>query len=650
MASLNPQTLINENLSYFSLNGGGTSGQLANPSFMSSVSALETIGVDAGFTMKFENGFGENTIIQNEGGIILDNGPIKLSVQNDVAVRGVLRVENTAGTQGLTISSGTVNTVIAAKDGLPTITLQNVDNSIVISNDLRVGGSISLGNTTDSTTLTADYLSFGGSAGQIGGILQNGTNIYVGSGTNLVGTGMKFDAQGNATLPGDITSSRSSTNHGGNLIATADNITASLTAKGSTIAPTGNGFLLSSINNVDPNVETLNAVQLSAINGTATSEITSLNGRLDVQATNKSVQVQATNGNVNLKTTTAGDINIQSADEFFLQTVNTANITSGSSFTVTTTTGNIVLDAANQFLADSTVLTNVTSSDTVQVNAPHVNILSGDLNLSSVGSIDLSGTTNITGATTVTGNINLNAGSGTLQLTAPTTNVNGNLAVTGSITGTIVPNNPINLANSPNRLVVYCDSGNASLIRVTDAPGTSGTPAKRLLLWTGANAYVHSDGDTGRILILNGADQVNFQTPLLTQNGNALIGAVVNTAIYSGTALLSNNSQWYFNCRNPAASYNLSPAPVGNTPLPGGLYSVQSTAFSYQNETRSIGGTLSYTGGANGNAAGFFLTPSTRSYTDDYQWLEGTADGLFRFNFKTGGGFVGFSVVIVRLC
>lgn len=649
MASLNPQTLINENLSYFSQNGGGTSGQLANPSFMSSVSAVETIGIDAGFSMRFENGLGENSIIQNDAGIILENGPVNLKVQNEVAVRGVLRVENTAGNQGLTISSGAVNTVIAAKDGLPTITLQNVDNSIAISNDLRVGGSISLGNTSDSTTITTDYLSFG-SSGQIGGILQNGTNIYVGAGTNLVGSGMKFDAQGNATLPGDITSSRSSTNHGGNLIAKADNITASLTAKGSTIAPTGNGFLLSSINNVDPNVETLNAVQLSAINGSATSEITSLNGRLDVQATNKSVQVQATNGNVNLKTTTAGDINIQSADEFFLQTVNTANITTGSSFTVATTTGNIVLDAANQVFVDSNVLTNVTSSDTVQLSAPHINVASTDLNLISTGSIDLSGPTNITGATTVTGNINLNAGSGTLQLTAPTTNVNGDLAVTGAITGTIRPSNPINLINSPNRLVISCDSGNASAIRIADASGTSGTPAKRLVLWTGANSYVHSDGPDGKILILSGIDQVNFQTPLLTQNGNALIGAVVNTPIYSGTSLLSNNSYWKFNCRNPAASYNLSPSPVGNTPLPGGLYSIQSSAFSYQNETRSCGGVLSYTGGSNGIAAGWTFTPSTRSYTDDFQWLEGTSDGGFQFNFRTGGGFVGFSVVIVRMC
>lgn len=650
MASLNPQTLINENLSYFSQNGGGTSGQLANPSFMSSVSAVETIGIDAGFSMKFENGLGENSIIQNDSGIILDNGPVNLKVQNEVAVRGVLRVENTAGNQGLTISSGTLNTVIAAKDGLPTITLQNVDNSIAISNDLRVGGNISLGNTTDSTTLTTDYLSFG-SSGQIGGILQNGTNIYVGAGTNLVGSGMKFDAQGNATLPGDITSSRSSTNHGGNLIAKADNITASLTAKGSTIAPTGKGFLLSSINNVDPNVETLNAVQLSAINGSATSEITSLNGRLDIQATNKSVQTQATNGNINLKTTTAGDINIQSADEFFLQTVNTSNITSGASFTVTTTTGNVVLDAANQVLVDSNVLTNVTSSDTVQVNAPHVNILSGDLNLTSVGSIDLSGPTNITGTTTVTGNINLNAGSGTLQLTAPTTNVNGDLAVTGAITGTIRPSNPINLINSPNRLVISCDSGNASVIRLADASGTSGTPAKRLAVFTGASSYVHSDGDTGRILILSGADQVNFQTPLLTQNGNALIGAVVNTPIYSGSATLQGGQYWQFNCRNPSLSNAyLNPRPTSTTPLPGGLYFVSSTSFSYQNETRSVGAILSFTGGANGTAAGFFITASPRSYVDDWSYIEGQANGTFNFVFHTGGGAVAFAITITRAC
>lgn len=649
MASLNPQTLINENLSYFSQNGGGTSGQLANPSFMSSVSAVETIGIDAGFSMRFENGLGENSIIQNDAGIILENGPVNLKVQNEVAVRGVLRVENTAGNQGLTISSGAVNTVIAAKDGLPTITLQNVDNSIAISNDLRVGGSISLGNTTDSTTITTDYLSFG-SSGQIGGILQNGTNIYVGAGTNLVGSGMKFDAQGNATLPGDITSSRSSTNHGGNLIAKADNITASLTAKGSTIAPTGNGFLLSSINNVDPNVETLNAVQLSAINGSATSEITSLNGRLDIQATNKSVQAQATNGNVNLKTTTAGDIVLTSADEFFLQTVNTANITTGSSFTVATTTGNIVLDAANQFLADSNVLTNVTSSDTVQVNAPHVNILSGDLNLTSTGSIDLSGPTNITGATTVTGNINLNAGSGTLQLTAPTTNVNGNLNVTGTILGTITPANPLNLYNGPNRLLLYCDSGNISQIRIAEAPGTSGTPAKRLIVWTGANSYVHSDGPDGKILILSGMDSVNFQTPVVTQNGSPFIGGVVNTVVYSGSALLYQNQYWKFTCRNPALSRSLSPTPTSTTPIPSGIYSIQSSAFSYQNETRSCGGILSFSGGSNGTCAGWTFSPSTRSVVDDFQWLEGTSDGGFQFNFRTGGGGVAFTVIITRLC
>jgi len=650
MASLNPQTLINDNLSYFSLNGGGTSGQLANPSIITSVSAVETLGVDTGFTMKFESSFGENSIIQNGAGIILDNGPVKLSVQNDVKVNGVLKVENTAGTQGLSITSGTINTVIAAKDGLPTITLQNVDNSIAISNDLRVGGSISLGNVTDATTITADYLSFSGSSGQIGGILQNGTNIYVGAGTNLVGSGMKFDTQGNATLPGDITSSRSSTNHGGNLIAKADNITASLTAKGSTIAPTGNGFLLSSINNVDPNVETLNAIQLSAINGTATSEITSLNGRLDIQATNKSVQAQATNGNVNLKTTTAGDIVLTSADEFFLQTVSTANITTGNTFSVTTNSGNIVLDAANQSFIDSNVLTNITSSDTVQLSAPHVNISSADLNLTSVGSIDLSGTTNITGTTNVTGNINLNAGSGTLQLTAPTTNVNGNLAVTGAITGQITPSNPFRIVNSPNRLALFCDSADSSSIRINDNPGTSGTPAKRLALFTGTSAYVHSDGATGRTLILSGADQINFQTPLLTQNGSALIGTVVNTPLYSGSATLFNNQFWKYTCRNPSLSQGVAVAPTQTTPIPAGIYSIQSSSFSYQNETRSCGGILSFTGGTSGTAAGWTFSSSSRSYVDDFQWLEGTSDGGFQFNFRTGGGGVTFTIVIVRIC
>jgi hypothetical protein len=242
-------------------------------------------------------------------------------------------------------------------------------------------------------------------------------------------------------------------------------------------------------------------------------------------------------------------------------------------------------------------------------------------------------------------------GSGTLQLTAPTTNVNGNLNVTGNILGTITPANPLNLYNSPNRLLLYCDSGNISQIRIAEAQGTSGTPAKRLIVWTGANSYVHSDGPDGKILILSGMDSINLQTPLLTQNGNALIGGVVNTPIYSGSAILQGNQYWQFNCRNPSLSNAyLTPKPTSTTPLPGGLYFVSSTSFSYQNETRSVGALLSFTGGANGTCAGFFINSSPRSVVDDWSYIEGRIDGSFYFVFHTGGGQVAFNVTITRAC
>jgi hypothetical protein len=637
MASLNPQTLINEDLSYFG-NGQSTGGELSNPSFMKSATATENLSLESDFVMAYDNGVTQNTITQSATGVKLEKGTTKLTVGDDVKVNGVLKVENAAGTQGLTITSGTINTVISALDGLPTITLQNVDNSVAINNDLRIAGSISMGSSVDSTTVTSDFLAFNGASGQIGGILQNGTNIYVGAGTNLVGTGMKFDAQGNATLPGDITSIRSSPNHGGNLIAVANDITTTLTSKGTSLAPTGNGFLLSSINNVTPATETLNTVQMSGINGSATSEITTVNGRFDLQCTNKTLQAQATNGNLNIKTVTAGDVVVTSADEIYLQSTNQTNVTS-SAFLVTTT-GNAVLDG-RQVLLDSNVLTNISSDTLIQGQAPTINLISADLNLSAGA-----GTVDITGATTnVTGNINLNAGAGTLQLTAPTTNVTGNLAVTGNITGTIALTNPVRVPNSPNTLILSCGSANESQIRVNGL-----TQAERLLIRTGNDSYVHSDGPSGRILILSGADQINFQTPNLTQNGSALIGAVVNTVIYTGSATLFNQGSWVFNCRNPSTSTGLSPAPTQTTPLTGGLYFVSSTSFSFQNETRSVGAILSYTGGPLGGAAGFFFGASPRSSTNDYQYIDGSIDGKFRFSFNTGGGGVTFGVTITKAC
>lgn len=637
MASLNPQTLVNADLSYFG-DGQSTGGQLSNPSFMKSATATENLSLESDFVMAYDNGVTQNTITQSATGIKLEKGTTKLTVGDDVKVNGVLKVENTAGTQGLTITSGTINTVISALDGLPTITLQNVDNSVAINNDLRIAGSISMGSSVDATTVTSDFLAFNGASGQIGGILQNGTNIYVGAGTNLVGTGMKFDAQGNATLPGDITTTRSSPNHGGNLIAVANDITTTLTSKGTSLAPTGSGFLLSSINNIAPATETLNTVQMSGINGSATSEITTVNGRFDLQSTNKTLQAQATNGNLNIKTVTAGDVVVTSADEIYLESTNQTNVTS-SAFLVTTT-GNAVLDG-NQVLLDSNVLTNITSLSTIQAQAPIINITSADLNLSAgAGTVDISGAT-----TNVSGNINLNAGAGTLQLTAPTTNVTGNLAVTGTITGTTTVTNPLNLSNPPNTLIVACGSANESVIRVSGVAQT-----ERLLVRTGDGAYVHSDGPTGRILVLSGADQVNFQTPNLTQNGSALIGAVVNTVIYNGTATLGNTQNWYFNCRNPSLSSALSPAPTQTTPISGGLYFVESISFSPGNNVRSLGAILSYTGGPGGNAAGFFFGASPRSDQYDFQYLAGGPDGQFGFNFNTGGGPVQFAVKITKAC
>jgi hypothetical protein len=638
MASLNPQTLINEDLSYFG-NGQSTGGELSNPSFMKSATATENLSLESDFVMAYDNGVTQNTITQSATGVKLEKGTTKLTVGDDVKVNGVLKVENTAGTQGLTITSGTINTVISALDGLPTITLQNVDNSVAINNDLRIAGSISMGSSVDATTVTSDFLAFNGASGQIGGILQNGTNIYVGAGTNLVGTGMKFDAQGNATLPGDITTTRSSPNHGGNLIAVANDITTTLTSKGTSLAPTGNGFLLSSINNVTPATETLNTVQMSGINGSATSEITTVNGRFDLQCTNKTLQAQATNGNLNIKTVTTGDVVVTSADEIYLQSTNQTNVTS-SAFLVNTT-GNAVLDG-NQVLLDSSVLTNITSLSTIQAQAPIINITSADLNLSAgAGTVDISGAT-----TNVTGNINLNAGAGTLQLTAPTTNVTGNLAVTGTITGTTTVTNPLNVNNSPNQLRLFCDSGSASTIRVIGA-----SQLEQLFIATGNNAYVSSassSGTLGDILVLAGNNQINFQTPNLTQNGEPLLGGVVNTVLYQGAANLSNTQNWFFNCRDPSASTGLQPIPVGNTPIPGGLYFVESVSFSPGNFVRSCGGILSFSGGVGGSCAGFFFNASPRSDQNDWQYLSGTQDGRFGFNFNTGGGPVFFAVKITK--
>lgn len=592
MASLNPQTLINDRLSYYSLNGQGTDGTLLNPSVMKSLTASETLAVESDFSMLFKNGTDANTITQSTTGITLAKGNTSLTVGDDVKANGTFKVENTAGTDGLSITPGT-NTVISAKDGTPSITL-NGNNSVGISNDLTVGGNVIVGPSGDATTLTKDYLSFGGTGSvQIGGIQQSGTNVYVGSGTGLVTSGMKFDAQENATYPGDITSSRSKANHGGNLIVTADNITATLSAKGSTIVPTGSGFFLGSINNVTPTTETLNTVQMSGINGVASSQITTVNGRLDIASNNKSIQIATQNANINCQTTgVGGDINLVSVDAMDLRCVNTMNLVSS---------GGYVNVSGNQF--------NVAASTGMNIS-------------------------------TTTGNI---------RLAAPNTNVVGNLAVTGTITGGISPSNPLNISNSGNIMTLNCGTPAAddSSIQVNE-----GSVKQPLTVWLGNNAFISGRTSTATI---GAPSSINFSTGALYQNSIPMLGGIVNSITYSGSATLQGGQYWLFNCRNPSASNGyLTPMPTSTDPIPAGLYFVSSTSFSYQNETRSVGSILSFSGGPAGTCAGFFFGASPRSNTNDWSYLQGNTVGAlagsFTFNFQTGGGAVAFAITITRIC
>jgi hypothetical protein len=135
---------------------------------------------------------------------------------------------------------------------------------------------------------------------------------------------------------------------------------------------------------------------------------------------------------------------------------------------------------------------------------------------------------------------------------------------------------------------------------------------------------------------------------------NSLPFSIKNTKVWTTYWLPSNGSSFYIHMENPSLSQGFSPAPTPAGQLPSGLYQlwVRYNGPEFQNKVR--GGSLTFSYNATTNTScGWDIHANANSGFNDWLNLFVSAPpdvGLFvQGTFWTGGGQVGFEVVLVQL-
>ena len=130
--------------------------------------------------------------------------------------------------------------------------------------------------------------------------------------------------------------------------------------------------------------------------------------------------------------------------------------------------------------------------------------------------------------------------------------------------------------------------------------------------------------------------------------------SIKNTKVWTAYWLPSNGSSFYIHMENPSLSQGFSQAPTPTAQLPSGLYQlwVRYNGPEFQNKVRGGSLTFSYNAITN-NSCGWDIHANGNSNFNDWLNLFVSAPpdvGLFvQGTFWTGGGQVGFEVVLVQL-